>query len=91
MDERNRVYYVDHNTRTTTWMRPDINFLNAQSTWQHSTRNRNQDQFNARSLFPQPQESSSQENDQLGPLPEGWEKRKDKTNRVNSIKNLPPR
>ena len=28
-DPRGRVYYVDHNSRTTTWQRPTADMLNA--------------------------------------------------------------
>lgn len=88
VDERGRVYYVDHNTRTTTWLRPDTTLLAAHSQWQQSNHNRSQTDFNQRFLYPQQQqqmlENGSAENDSLGPLPEGWEKRVDKTSRVSS-------
>lgn len=85
MDDRGRVYYVDHNTRTTTWVRPDNALLAAHSQWQNNNHNRSQSQFNARFLYPQQQNQMLQQNtqdDEAGPLPEGWEKRIDKTGRV---------
>ena len=33
-DPRGRVYYVDHNTRTTTWQRPTADMLEAHEQWQ---------------------------------------------------------
>lgn len=33
-DQRGRVYYVDHNTRTTTWQRPTTEMLAAHDQWQ---------------------------------------------------------
>jgi hypothetical protein len=33
-DPRGRIYYVDHNTRTTTWQRPTPDMLNAHRQWQ---------------------------------------------------------
>lgn len=87
VDERGRVYYVDHNTRTTTWLRPDTSLLAAHSQWQESNNNRSQTDFNQRFLYPQQQqqmvEHNTAENDVLGPLPDSWEKRVDKTGRVS--------
>ena len=86
VDDRGRVYYVDHNTRTTTWLRPDTSLLAAHSQWQQSNNNRSQTDFNQRFLYPQQQqqmvEQTNTDNDVLGPLPDSWEKRVDKTGRV---------
>lgn len=86
MDDRGRVYYVDHNTRTTTWLRPDTNLLAARTQWQQSNNARSQTDFNQRFLYPQQQqmlENNTEDNDKYGPLPDGWEKRVDKTRRVS--------
>ncbi|XP_053414350.1 NEDD4-like E3 ubiquitin-protein ligase WWP1 isoform X3 [Nycticebus coucang] len=82
VDDRGRVYYVDHNTRTTTWQRPTMESVRNFEQWQ-SQRNQLQgamQQFNQRYLY-----SASMlavENDPYGPLPPGWEKRVDSTDRV---------
>lgn len=86
VDDRGRVYYVDHNTRTTTWLRPDTNLLAARTQWQQSNNARSQTDFNQRFLYPQQQqmlENNTEDNDKYGPLPDGWEKRVDKTRRVS--------
>ncbi|XP_059140326.1 E3 ubiquitin-protein ligase Su(dx)-like [Physella acuta] len=80
-DARGRVYYVDHNTRTTTWQRPNTESLNNYANWQEWRGNRTLEQFGQRFLYPQ-QAAPTQENDPLGPLPDGWEKRVDANNRV---------
>lgn len=33
VDGRGRTYYVDHNTRTTTWQRPTTETVNAYNQW----------------------------------------------------------
>lgn len=35
-DSRGRVYYVDHNTRSTTWLRPTTDIIDAHERWQNS-------------------------------------------------------
>nr|XP_022290226.1 uncharacterized protein LOC111101876 isoform X2 [Crassostrea virginica] len=83
VDPRGRMFYADHNTRTTTWQRLNTDMLNNYSAWQDHRNHRNiqlehlQNHF----LFPNPQ-SAPQDNDPLGPLPEGWEKRIDPNERV---------
>lgn len=83
------MYYVDHNTRTTTWLRPDVSLLAAHSQWQQTNENRSQTDFNQRFLYPQQQQQMMEHNttddDKYGPLPEGWEKRVDKTGRVRRV------
>ncbi|CAG9823383.1 unnamed protein product [Phaedon cochleariae] len=75
-DPRGRVYYVDHNLKNTTWQRPNSERLQHYQQWQG----------NQRFLYPQhqpapvpgPSASSAavvEEDDGLGPLPSGWEKR----------------
>ena len=75
MDPRGRVYYVDHNTRTTTWQRPNadmISNLHNFQQWRHNRGNQ-LDALANRFLFPQQQQQQQQqETDPLGPLPEGW-------------------
>ncbi|KAM9854375.1 NEDD4-like E3 ubiquitin-protein ligase WWP2 isoform 1-T1 [Aulostomus maculatus] len=77
VDQRGRFYYVDHNTRTTTWQRPTAESVRNYQQWQ-SQRNQLQGamhQFSQRFLY-QPS-GAPVENDPLGPLPPGWEKRQD--------------
>ncbi|XP_053667036.1 E3 ubiquitin-protein ligase Su(dx) [Anopheles marshallii] len=86
-DPRGRVYYVDHNTRTTTWQRPNSERLMHFQHWQ-GQRQHIISQGNQRFLYPQhAQQSNSisvahEEDDGLGPLPDGWEKRVQPDNRV---------
>ncbi|XP_036609051.1 NEDD4-like E3 ubiquitin-protein ligase WWP1 isoform X1 [Trichosurus vulpecula] len=82
VDDRGRVYYVDHNTRTTTWQRPTMESVRNFEQWK-SQRNQLQgamQQFNQRYLYSASMLSA--ENDPLGPLPPGWEKRVDSNDRV---------
>ncbi|XP_055205210.2 NEDD4-like E3 ubiquitin-protein ligase WWP1 isoform X3 [Gorilla gorilla gorilla] len=82
VDDRRRVYYVDHNTRTTTWQRPTMESVRNFEQWQ-SQRNQLQgamQQFNQRYLYSASMLAA--ENDPYGPLPPGWEKRVDSTDRV---------
>ncbi|XP_061678288.1 NEDD4-like E3 ubiquitin-protein ligase WWP2 isoform X4 [Syngnathoides biaculeatus] len=77
VDQRGRFYYVDHNTRTTTWQRPTAESVRNYQQWQ-SQRNQLQGamhQFSQRFLYQLC--SAPVENDPLGPLPHGWEKRQD--------------
>uniref|UniRef100_A0A336KI16 E3 ubiquitin-protein ligase n=1 Tax=Culicoides sonorensis TaxID=179676 RepID=A0A336KI16_CULSO len=88
-DNRGRVYYVDHNTRTTTWQRPNSERLLHYEQWQ-GQRAHIVSQGNQRFLYPQHSQTSNstaagmQDDDEesLGPLPEGWEKRIGADNRV---------
>ena len=53
VDDRGRVYYVDHNTRTTTWQRPTLESVRDFEQWQ-SQRSQLQgalQQFNQRYLY----------------------------------------
>uniref|UniRef100_A0A3P9N4I9 E3 ubiquitin-protein ligase n=1 Tax=Poecilia reticulata TaxID=8081 RepID=A0A3P9N4I9_POERE len=77
VDQGGRFYYVDHNTRTTTWQRPTAESVRNYQQWQ-SQRSQLQGamhQFSQRFLY-QPS-GAPVENDPLGPLPPGWEKRQD--------------
>ncbi|XP_049339763.1 NEDD4-like E3 ubiquitin-protein ligase WWP2 [Astyanax mexicanus] len=77
VDQRGRFYYVDHNTRTTTWQRPTPESVRNYEQWQsqQSQLQGAMHQFNQRYLY---QSSGAPvENDPLGALPPGWEKRQD--------------
>ncbi|XP_033848913.3 NEDD4-like E3 ubiquitin-protein ligase WWP1 isoform X2 [Acipenser ruthenus] len=82
VDDRGRIYYVDHNTRTTTWQRPTMESVRNFEQWQ-SQRSQLQgamQQFNQRYIYSASMMSA--ENDPLGPLPPGWERRVDSNDRV---------
>jgi len=70
LDPDGRVYYVDHNTRTTTWQRPNVDLINNLHQFHQMRQNRQMDQLANRFLYPQQQAAAT--NDPLGPLPEGW-------------------
>ncbi|KAF7283441.1 hypothetical protein GWI33_000526 [Rhynchophorus ferrugineus] len=89
-DPRGRVYYVDHNTRTTTWQRPNLERLQHFQQWQGQRQNV-VEQGNQRFLYPQVQlgngpvagtSTAVEDDDGLGPLPPGWEKRVQPEGRV---------
>ncbi|XP_055916727.1 E3 ubiquitin-protein ligase Su(dx) [Eupeodes corollae] len=88
-DPRGRVYYVDHNTRTTTWQRPNSERLMHFQHWQ-GQRAHVVAQGNQRFLYSQQQQQptavtaplSQDDEEQLGPLPDGWEKKLQSDNRV---------
>ncbi|PNF39754.1 E3 ubiquitin-protein ligase Su(dx) [Cryptotermes secundus] len=84
-DPRGRIYYVDHNTRTTTWQRPNSERLQHYQHWQ-GERAHVMQQGNQRFLYPQHSASTApvpeQEEDSLGALPAGWEKRVQPDGRV---------
>ncbi|KAH0955911.1 hypothetical protein HN011_007261 [Eciton burchellii] len=89
-DPRGRIYYVDHNTRSTTWQRPNTERLQHFQHWQ-GERQYVVQQGNQRFLYPQahgnqaaagPSTSTADDDDALGPLPAGWERRKQPEGRV---------
>ncbi|XP_011269445.2 E3 ubiquitin-protein ligase Su(dx) [Camponotus floridanus] len=89
-DPRGRIYYVDHNTRSTTWQRPNTERLQHFQHWQ-GERQYVVQQGNQRFLYPQahgnqvaagPSTSAADDDDALGPLPAGWERRKQPEGRV---------
>jgi len=87
-DPRGRVYYVDHNTRTTTWQRPNSERLMHFQHWQ-GQRAHVMTQGNQRFLYPQHAQAANatvtpvvDEEDGLGALPDGWEKRVQPDSRV---------
>lgn len=49
-DQRGRVYYVDHNTRTTTWQRPTLDMIAAHEQW-NSNRSQAMSQWEQRFLY----------------------------------------
>eukprot|EP00123_Amoebidium_parasiticum_P018064 comp24090_c0_seq1/m.43425 comp24090_c0_seq1/g.43425 ORF comp24090_c0_seq1/g.43425 comp24090_c0_seq1/m.43425 type:complete len:807 (-) comp24090_c0_seq1:650-3070(-) len=62
-DHRGRIFYVDHNTRSTTWHRPTTQHLQAVQAWQGRDMSTATQQFQNRSLFgsapsPAPQRAS---------------------------------
>ena len=77
-----QVYYVDHNTRQTTWQRPNTDRLQQMASWQ-GERARVMQMKNQRFLYPETAAERRQaEDDPLGPLPDGWEKRVEPNGRV---------
>ncbi|XP_013104140.1 E3 ubiquitin-protein ligase Su(dx) [Stomoxys calcitrans] len=88
-DPRGRVYYVDHNTRTTTWQRPNSERLMHFQHWQ-GQRAHVVAQGNQRFLYGQQQQqptavtaaATQDDEDTLGALPDGWEKKVQSDNRV---------
>ncbi|XP_012225415.1 E3 ubiquitin-protein ligase Su(dx) isoform X2 [Linepithema humile] len=89
-DPRGRIYYVDHNTRSTTWQRPNTERLQHFQHWQ-GERQYVVQQGNQRFLYPQPHgnqaaaglsTSVADDDDALGPLPAGWERRKQPEGRI---------
>ena len=69
MDDHGRPYYVDHNTRTTTWQRPNPDMMNHLQQFQQWRQNRPIDQFAGRFLYPQPGNAPEHP---LGQLPDDW-------------------
>ncbi|KAL1124232.1 hypothetical protein AAG570_002002, partial [Ranatra chinensis] len=85
-DPRGRIYYVDHNTRTTTWQRPNTERLQHFQQWQGERQHVVQ-QGNQRFLYPNTTGgatgvSAGEDDDGLGTLPSGWEKRVQPDGRV---------
>ncbi|KAI8998099.1 HECT-domain-containing protein [Gaertneriomyces semiglobifer] len=84
-DHLNRVYYVDHNTRTTTWHRPQNTAQQQQTTQAERVRHGNRtlpesDPTSASSAASSPTTTSTPSaaataSSALGPLPAGWEQR----------------
>jgi atrophin-1 interacting protein 5 (WW domain-containing E3 ubiquitin protein ligase 1) len=66
-DSKNRPYYVDHNSRTTTWQRPTVNSVANYQNWQ-TQREQNQDEqysnLKNRHLFPSQANSSQLQQNQ---------------------------
>ncbi|CDI97827.1 NEDD4 E3 ubiquitin protein ligase WWP1 [Echinococcus multilocularis] len=90
LDQNNRVYYVDHNTRTTTWHPPSDHLLDNVVRWRQWYDMR---AGNMRNQMSQLYASSGWTNgagsnpahsipETLGPLPEGFERRRDSNGRV---------
>ena len=50
LDSKNRPYYIDHNTRTTTWFRPTVNSMANYQNWQNQRQeNQNEHYMNLKS------------------------------------------
>ncbi|KAK1803540.1 hypothetical protein P4O66_020956, partial [Electrophorus voltai] len=84
VDPLGRVYFVDHITRTTTWQRPTVESVRNYEQWQHqrSQLQGAMQQFNQRFIVGVQDQPAATQNDPLGPLPHGWEKRTDSNGRV---------
>lgn len=80
---------VDHNTRSTSWQRPNSERLMHFATWQNQ-RSHVVSQGNQRFLYPQQQQVAlpsnssnvTDEDPDGNPLPDGWERRVQPDNRV---------
>ena len=70
MDSQGSVYYVDHNTRTTTWQRPNLDMINNLNNFRQWRQDRNTylEQLVSRFLLGPVTE------DEMGALPSGWGK-----------------
>ncbi|KAG1470884.1 hypothetical protein G6F56_002434 [Rhizopus delemar] len=79
VDYLGRSYYVDHNTRTTTWRRPCLRNTQSQQDQtelerrRHNARSLPEDRSNRRSQMTSTPSSMTQPGS--GPLPPGWESR----------------
>lgn len=82
VDNRGRVYYVDHNSRTTTWQRPTTDIISNYNQWDSWRNQRNMALENLQNRFLFPNPATMVQDDPLGTLPEGWEKRVDPNGRV---------
>ncbi|XP_017342995.2 itchy E3 ubiquitin protein ligase b isoform X1 [Ictalurus punctatus] len=87
LDQSGRVYFVDHVSRTTTWQRPTVETVRNYEQWQHqrSQLQGAMQQFNQRFICGVQDQAAAPQNkeyDPLGPLPPGWEKKKDANDRV---------
>ena len=91
VDARGRTYYVDHNTRTTTWQRPTTETVNAYNQWraqQASNLTVEHTQYQQRFLNMNMETPQPDAGDPLGALPQGWEKRTDKSGRVYYVNHI---
>lgn len=74
-DPQGRIYYVDHNTRTTTWQKPTTeNVRNFQQWQQQEATNLEQrsQQHQQRFLVGGGAQPKDPSDDGLGALPDGW-------------------
>ncbi|XP_062500651.1 NEDD4-like E3 ubiquitin-protein ligase WWP2 [Corticium candelabrum] len=75
IDPRGRTYYVDHTTRTTTWQRPTAESISHYQQWQRrEQQNQAVQRENLQNRFLL-QTGPEQQDDGLGELPDGWERR----------------
>lgn len=71
VDRYRRVYYVDHNTRTTTWVRPSENLINRVHTFELGRHDRDSQLVDITNRFlPNPLFGDGD----VGRLPDGWGK-----------------
>ncbi len=72
VDDRGRVYYVDHNTRTTTWSPPTALHLSNVAQWQNQYA-RSHSMFNQfeHRFLPQTENNTQTNDSNEEPLPEG--------------------
>lgn len=93
VDSSNRVYYVDHNTRTTTWHPPSANLLDNVTRWRQwyelrsgNMHNRMSEVYASSGWTAGAQQAAAQNPggtpEALGPLPEGFERKRDENGRV---------
>ncbi|KAM3178996.1 hypothetical protein ACTXT7_001503 [Hymenolepis weldensis] len=93
VDSNNRVYYVDHNTRTTTWHPPSANLLDNVTRWRQwyelrsgNMQNHMSELYASSGWTAGAQQAGTQNPggtpEALGPLPEGFERRRDENGRV---------
>jgi len=102
-DGTGRIYFVDHNTRTTTWVRPTGRGIASASRPQPQTSDRRQiDDMNSTSISRsssmtntaaaaasnQRSSSSNLPADGFGPLPPGWQMSKNESGRVFFIDHI---
>ncbi|VDM01522.1 unnamed protein product [Schistocephalus solidus] len=100
VDANNRVYYVDHNTRTTTWHPPSASLLQNVGLWRQwydarsgQMRNQLSERYSssgwaAGSTLAASVAAAAYLPDDLGPLPEGYERRRDQNGRVYYVNHI---
>ena len=82
-DPQGRIYYVDHNTRTTTWQKPTTENVRNFQQWQRQEATnleqrsqQHQQRFllggAAQPTTAQPENTKDPSDDGLGVLPDGW-------------------
>jgi atrophin-1 interacting protein 5 (WW domain-containing E3 ubiquitin protein ligase 1) len=72
LDTKGRLYYVDHNTRTTTWQKPTITTMANYQSWQTQRQQNQQEQYtNLKSRYIADPNNSQDTNQEK--LPDGWE------------------
>ena len=72
LDHKGRPYYVDHNSRTTTWQRPTLTAVANFQSWQHQRELNMNEQYSnlkSRHLYPQPQSGAAASSSNNTPNP----------------------